>query len=548
MSQTLTYMHGDKVPTSTVHVTVDTSVLSIPNYAFYGCTALVTVVLHAKLRSIGWYAFSNCTALTDIKLPDGLLTIGTRAFSNCSSLPLVDIPSSVISIHRAFEDCTALVKVVLHKGLQTIGERTFFNCSALKEVDLPDGLYTIGERAFSDCSALVKVKIPNDLGTIEKSAFSNCTVLVDIKLPNDLIKIGEAAFSKCCSLPRIIIPSSVIAIENNAFTSCTALADVVLHEGLLSIGRGTFSHCALLCVKIPTTTTSIGENAFHCELLRNVAISQSTSTLVTQDVFANSFPYLHYKGITLDTLKRRFDEQSFIGYCHMSAGDPQTVKNYPAQNVNCRDCLGMTPLHVLLCSGIDYDFRFIELIIKNCPNELLLAKDMWGEVPLVYALLGNSSLKVINYLFEMHSKIGQSLPFDFGHMIAERLVMRPNKSAQFMRDIIRVQRTHFPDIVVDWQQIVDNCISKCNHRLFTIGIFTVLVEASVSTRGDNCMSKDHRDEVNARICVIEEGNDYIKYINGYLDSNKQRVIVYYTEIKDKVIRYVQLHNPEFHVD
>lgn len=540
MSQTLSYMHGDTVPTSAIHVTVDTSVMCIPNYAFHGCTALVTVVLHAKLRSIGSYAFSDCTALADIILPDGLLTIGWRAFSNCSSLPLVDIPSSVITIDRAFEDCIALVKVVLHEGLKTIGARTFFNCSALKEVDLPDGLYTIGERAFSDCSALVKVKIPNGLGTIEKAAFSNCTVLVDIKLPNGLSMIGEAAFSRCCSLSRIIIPSSVIAIEQDTFTYCTALVEVLLHEGLLSIGRGTFSHCALLCVTIPTTITSIGESAFACELLRNVAISHSTSTLVTQDVFANSFPYLHYKGITLDILKRRFDDQSFIGYCHMSAGDPLTVQNFPAQNVDCRDCLGMTPLHVLLCSGIDYNISFIELIIEKCPSALLVTKDMWGEVPLVYALLGNSSLKVINCLFEMHSKSGQSLPFDFGHMIAERLVRCPNKSAQFMRDIICVQRTHFPDIVVDWQQIVENCIYKCNRRLFTIGIFTVLVEASVSTRGDKCMSNNHRDEVNARICQIEKGNDYIKYINGYCDSNKQRVIVYYTEIKDKVKRYVQL--------
>jgi hypothetical protein len=70
-------------------------------------------------------------------------------------------------------------------------------------------------------------------------------------------------------------------------------------------------------------------------------------------------------------------------------------------------------------------------------------------------------------------------------------------------------------------------MSQDNH--VPIGTFCVFVEASVSEHCYNCMSNEHRSEVDTQICQIEHNNDY--------DVNH-----YYDEIRDLVTRYVQLYN------
>ena len=83
----------------------------------------------------------------------------------------------------------------------------------------------------------------------------------------------------------------------------------------------------------------------------------------------------------------------------------------------------MTPLHVMLCSGIDYRMRVIQCMVEKCPDAMLI-QDKWGEVPLdYYALLGNASIAGINFLFMTHSKRWEDMPFDFGNMI-QRLAIR----------------------------------------------------------------------------------------------------------------------------
>jgi len=210
----------------------------------------------------------------------------------------------------------------------------------------------------------------------------------------------------------------------------------------------------------------------------------------------------------------------------------QVVNQYPIQEIQRQDCLGMTSLHILLCSGTDYDIRDIQYMIEECPDALVI-QDKWGEVPLGYALLGKTSIATIDLLFATHSKRWEALPFDFGVTI-ERLA-RLGKPAQFVREVIWVQRTHFRSLFVDWQHIVAQSLSPDNDDRIPIGTFRVFVEASLSVRQYNCMNEDHRSEVDARIREIEEDNDHDE-----LDEDD--VIHYYGEIRDMVTRFVQLHH------
>jgi len=62
------------------------------------------------------------------------------------------------------------------------------------------------------------------------------------------------------------------------------------------------------------------------------------------------------------------------------------------------------------------------------------------------------------------------MPFDFDNMI-QRLA-RMDKPAQFVRDVIRVQRTHFPGLAVDWQEIVAQSLQHDTNGI-PIGSFRI---------------------------------------------------------------------------
>jgi hypothetical protein len=316
----------------------------------------------------------------------------------------------------------------------------------------------------------------------------------------------------------------------------------MLHEGLRTIGGEAFGSCSsLLCIIIPSSVSDIGTRAFgSCDLLRNVTIPSTSA--ITQEQFASSFPNLHDNEITLDLIKGRFDELSLHRLCnnynptHGTQAEVQArcdtfiqvVNQYPVQEFQRQDFLGMTPLHILLCSGRDYGMHVIQCMVEKCPDAMLI-QDILDQLPLEYVLLSEASNAVINFLFMTHSKRWGALPFDFGDTI-QRLA-RLDKPAKFVREVIRVQRTHFPSLVVDWQEIVAYAINPETIARIPIGTFRVFVEASISTRQYNCMSDEHRIEVDTRIHEIEEDNDY--------DEQEEDK---YVEIRDMVTRYVEAHH------
>ncbi len=80
------------------------SVAVIENYAFEGCTKLLSVEM-PKLTTIGEEAFAGCQNLSNVKMPQ-VTEIGAFAFQG-SGLTKVDLPSTVISIGCfAFDDCS----------------------------------------------------------------------------------------------------------------------------------------------------------------------------------------------------------------------------------------------------------------------------------------------------------------------------------------------------------------------------------------------------------------------------------------------------------
>ena len=106
---------------------------TIEDYAFVGCTSLISVTIPDSVTSIGSCAFKNCTSLTSVTIPESVQSIGSCAFENCTSLTSVTIPNGVTSIGSwAFSNCTSLTSVSIPESVISIGGYAFYECTNLK--------------------------------------------------------------------------------------------------------------------------------------------------------------------------------------------------------------------------------------------------------------------------------------------------------------------------------------------------------------------------------------------------------------------------------
>ena len=76
---------------------IPNDVISIGDYAFYGCTNLTNVTIPDGITSIGDYAFYGCTNLTTVTIPSTVTSIGKDAFAECPKL------SEIIKVLKSFD-------------------------------------------------------------------------------------------------------------------------------------------------------------------------------------------------------------------------------------------------------------------------------------------------------------------------------------------------------------------------------------------------------------------------------------------------------------
>ena len=123
---------------------------------------MTSLTIPSSVTSIGEGAFSGCSGLTSLTIPSGVTSIGGGTFSGCSGLTSLTIPSSVTSIR----------------------DYAFYGCSGLTSLTIPSGVTWIGDEAFSGCSGLTSIyayleKIPKlGYNVFNGCDAKNCTVYV----------------------------------------------------------------------------------------------------------------------------------------------------------------------------------------------------------------------------------------------------------------------------------------------------------------------------------------------------------------------------------
>ena len=205
-------------------VTIPSSVTSIGDAAFSGCSSLKSIIIPSSVTSIENFTFEGCESLESITIPSSVTSIGRYAFHGCKSLRSIKIPSSVTSIgNSAFGYCSSLESIIIPSSVTSIGACAFEGCSSLKSITLPSYVTSLGERAFAFCSSLESIVIPSSVTSLGfVKSFGLCIV------PEfDLVK---GVFQDCSSLKSITLPSSVTSIEYCAFGGCSSLESIIIPE------------------------------------------------------------------------------------------------------------------------------------------------------------------------------------------------------------------------------------------------------------------------------------------------------------------------------
>jgi hypothetical protein len=82
-------------PAASGAVTLGTPLTTVGEYAFGGCTGLITVSLPNAASIGGWYAFRDCTALTSVNLPE-VTSIDFYVFTNTGGTALTIILGNTV--------------------------------------------------------------------------------------------------------------------------------------------------------------------------------------------------------------------------------------------------------------------------------------------------------------------------------------------------------------------------------------------------------------------------------------------------------------------
>ena len=300
--------------TSLTSIVIPEGVRSIDYEAFYNCTSLVSVTLRNTATFLGRQSFGNCTSLENISIPSSVSSL-TSAFYGCSALTSIVIPNGVSTIGSFFK-CTSLSSIVIPSSVTTITERAFEQCSSLVSVTIPENVTRIETMCFDGCSSLKTVSLPESIVSIESFAFYKCTSLESINIPQSVVSIGESAFRYCSSLESVDVPHNVTSLGQytfdecsslnfnsynnanylgdstnpylvlvksvdgnitscninndcrfilaNAFEYCLSLTSVVIPEGITTIPEWCFFHCyQLQTLSIPNSITKVGFSAFQ---------------------------------------------------------------------------------------------------------------------------------------------------------------------------------------------------------------------------------------------------------------------------------------------
>lgn len=131
------------------------SIISINNFAFFGCRNLRKVKFGLGIRKIGDNAFAECESLQDIQIRSEMDCIGVNAFT-LSGIESVEINTIRDLQEESFSLCSRLTSFSV-KNVDEISENCFLHDIYLESVRMEEKA-EISDSAFADCRRLSDVE------------------------------------------------------------------------------------------------------------------------------------------------------------------------------------------------------------------------------------------------------------------------------------------------------------------------------------------------------------------------------------------------------
>ena len=156
--------------------------------------------------------------------------------------------------------------------------------------------------------------IPEGVTTIEDGAFQSCN-LKALTLPESLEKIKVNAFVNNSSLKSVNIPAKVKKIEAQAFASC-GLTELVIQEGVQTIDNYAFNSNSLQNLTLPSTITSIGNNAFlYNSNLQSITCNAATPPTLGDNAFSSGImPSIKVPLASIAAYRKAYGWKDFSNY------------------------------------------------------------------------------------------------------------------------------------------------------------------------------------------------------------------------------------------
>lgn len=273
---------------------------TIPTRMFYNCPALETVTVAPTYTVIGEKAFYGDGALQSFSIPEGVTLIDNSAFCNCSSVKITFSASNMLEDIRydAFNGCAAMEGVILTDSLTKIGDRAFANCTSLDELRIPGTISSYGRGIINGCTGLKTLAFGGSacpvLNNYEWFQINNASGMVNqlgtIIIGEGVTEIGKNMFynevasgrTQYQALTTVVLPSTLTTIGENAFRAIHTLTDIQFPAGLTYIGVCAFDNCEALKPVFPANNRlqTIDRSAFdHCAAMESVTLNSTLRTL-----------------------------------------------------------------------------------------------------------------------------------------------------------------------------------------------------------------------------------------------------------------------------